>query len=190
MIRKLPLLVAVLATPALAEKTRQLDSHEHGVGELNISVGGTTVALDFYAPGADIVGFEYTAETAEDRAAIDLAVAILARPLELFIMPPAAECSVTQASAKLESEEKHHENEENHTHGHDEDHAEKVSHTEFHAEYTLICGNPDALSEISFAYFDAFENARELEVQIVSASGAQAFEVKRDVPTLDLRGMF
>jgi hypothetical protein len=30
----------------------------------------------------------------------------------------------------------------------------------------------------------------ELEVQIVTASGAQAFEIERDAPTLDLRGMF
>ncbi|NNJ67936.1 MAG: DUF2796 domain-containing protein, partial [Boseongicola sp.] len=75
-------------------------------------------------------------------------------------------------------------------HDHDEDHADEAGHTEFHAEYALNCRNTDALSEITFAYFDAFENARALEVQIVSAAGAQAFEVERDEPTLDLRGMF
>lgn len=198
MTKRLPLLFALLATPGFADETRQLDSHEHGVGELNIAVDGTTVAMEFHAPGADIVGFEYAAESAEDRAAVDAAVATLARPLELFVMPAAAECTVTQASAALESEAEHHAHEEDHAdshgedhaHGHDEDHADEARHTEFHAEYTLTCGNPDALSEITFAYFDTFGNARELEVQIVSATGAQAFEVERDDPTLDLRGMF
>ena len=202
-----PLLIAVLASPAMAEETRQLDSHEHGVGELNIAFDGSTVAMEFHAPGADIVGFEYEAESAEDRAAVDAAVATLARPLDLFVLPAAAECSVVQASAELESEEEHddhgeheegHEHEEDHDHadGHDhdedhgEEHADEASHTEFHAEYTLACGNPVALNEITFAYFDAFENARELEVQIVSASGAKAVEVERDDSKLDLRGMF
>ena len=204
-----PIVLAVLAAPAIAEGTRELDSHEHGVGELNIAFDGNTVAMEFHAPGADIVGFEYEAESAEDRASIDAAVATLARPLELFVMPAAAECSVVQASAELESDEEHEEHEDDHDHEedheddhadeHDDDHAEKhhddehageASHTEFHAEYTLTCLNPDALSEITFAYFDAFENARELEVQIVSATGARAFEVERGEPTLDLRNMF
>lgn len=202
MTKKLPLVLALLATPALAQETRQLDSHEHGVGELNIAVDGNTVAMEFHAPGADIVGFEYAAESVQDRRAIDAAVATLARPLELFVLPPAAECSVVQASAELESEDSHddhgeghdddhaEEHEEEHADGHDDDHADEAGHTEFHAEYTLTCGNPDALTEITFAYFDTFENAREIEVQIISASGAQAFEVEREDPKLDLRGMF
>ena len=209
-----PLIFLLSATTAFAEDTRQLDSHEHGVGELNIAFDGKTVTIELHAPGADIVGFEYEAESAEDRAAIDAAVAALARPLDLFVLPAAAECSVVQARAELESEEEHedhhdedghdgHGEEEHADHGHDKDHdehghddhadadhADEASHTEFHVEYTLTCGNPDALTGIEFAYFDTFENARELEVQIVSASGAQAFEVERDDPTLDLRGMF
>ena len=85
-----PLLLAVLASPAMAGETRQLDSHEHGVGELNIAFDGNTVAIEFHAPGADIVGFEYEAESAEDRSLIDAAVARLARPLDLFVLPAAA----------------------------------------------------------------------------------------------------
>ena len=216
---KLPLMLAVLAVPATAETTRQLDSHEHGVGELNIALEGSTVAMELHAPGADIVGFEHAAESAEDRAAIDAAVATLARPLELFVLPEGAACSVVEARAKLESEEEHeahddHDEDHDHDHGddhddhadkhdhddhddhaeahddHDDHHADEAGHTEFNAEYTLTCGNPGALSQITFAYFEAFENARELEIQIVTASGAQAFEVERDDPTLDLRGMF
>lgn len=196
------------ATPLIAEETRELGAHEHGVGELNIAIEGNTIALELHAPGADIVGFEYEAKSAEDRSAIDSAVASLARPLNLFVFPGAAECSVTQASAELESEEEHaahddhdehEEHKDRHAEAHDdhaheehehEEHAEAAGHTEFHAEYQINCANPDAIDEIMFAYFDAFENARELEVQIVTQAGAQAFEVERDEPRLDLRGMF
>ena len=221
--------ILIFPNIALAEETRQLDAHEHGVGELNIAIDGNTIAMEFHAPGADIVGFEYEAKSAEDRAAIDAGVATLAKPMDLFVLPAAAECTVVQASAALEAEDEHddhdheehadhkdehddhdHEEHADHKDGHDDhdheehadhkdghDHEEHAhddhgdeSHTEFHAEYELTCANPSAIDEINFAYFDLFENALEVEVQVVSASGATSFEVERDEPVLDLRGMF
>jgi hypothetical protein len=195
------LIALVAAFPALAEDTRQLDAHEHGVGTLNIAVEGATVVMEFEAPGADIVGFEYAAESNADLAAIDAAVVTLGTPLDLFMMPAAAGCVVVEARAELEGEdghedhddhtdEKHEEHaEEGHDdHGHEDhdNHAEEAGHTEFHAEYMLTCEAPDALAEITFAYFEAFPNAQEVEVQVITASGAQAFEVTRDAPVLDL----
>lgn len=207
MYRNLPILFMLLASPALAESTRGLDAHEHGVGALDIAVEGTTVILEFRAPGADIVGFEHDASTDADRAAINAAVATLSKPLDLFLFPAAAGCSVTKASAELHGdhdEQEAHEHDHDHdhadkhdTHAHDdhghedhEDHAKTASHSEFHASYSLICETPDQISSITFAYFDVFENARELEVQMVTSAGAQAFEVTRSDPVLDLRGMF
>lgn len=193
----LPFSVALLsASSAFAESTRQLDAHEHGVGQLDIAFDGSDIAISLHAPGADIVGFEHPAETAEDRAAIDAAMATLARPLELFVFPDAAECTVMQASAELESErgENHAEHDHDHEHGHDhEDHAhehsDEATHSEFHAEYQLNCVNPDAITQVNFAYFEIFENARELEIQMVGNAGAQGFEVERGAPILDLKGL-
>ena len=199
--RILPLILAICAVPAAAQQTRQLDAHEHGVGELNIAFEGNRIAMELHAPGADIVGFEYEAESAEDRAAIDAAVELLARPLDLFALPTAAECTVEQASAELESED-HEEHgghddadhddhdEEAHDDHDEENHEDEETHSEFHAEYVLTCANPDAITGIEFPYFDRFENARELEVQVVTSAGAKAFDVERDAPSLDLRGMF
>ena len=181
----IPVLFTLLTTASFAEDTRQLDSHEHGVGTLNIAIDGTTVAMEFHAPGADIVGFEYAAKSADDRDAIEAAVATLARPLDLFLLSTAAQCTVDLASAGLEGDEDHDEHGDDHA-----DHDDETGHTEFHAEYTLTCAAPDNLSDISFAYFDMFENAREIEVQILTKSGARAFEVERAEPTLDLGNMF
>lgn len=191
----LPLLAvsAITATPVVAEDSRQLDAHEHGVGQLNIAFDGQQIAMELHAPGADIVGFEYAAESAEDRAAVDAAVVTLAGPLDLFVLPAAARCSVIQAAAELESEEEHDEHDDHgddHAHDDHDDHAEEASHTEFHAEYLLTCADPSAIDEITFAYFDTFPNALEVEVQMISEAGATSFEVERDAPTLDLRGMF
>lgn len=206
------ILSAVVAGPAFAQETRQLDAHEHGVGQLDIAFDGAQVAMELHAPGADIVGFEYGAKSAVDRAAVDTAVATLARPLDLFVLPDAARCSVVSASAGLESEEDHdghgddhgddhadgeHSHDDHADKGHDdhaekghEEHADETSHTEFHAEYLLTCANPSAVTGITFAYFDAFPNAVEVEVQLLSEAGATSFEVERGAPTLDLRDMF
>lgn len=199
----LSLAVYLLAGTAIGEEARQLGAHEHGVGLLNIAFDGNNVAMELRAPGTDIVGFEHAAERAEDRAAIEAAVAMLARPLDLFRLPEAAGCTVTQASAKLESEHDHDDHDDHaeaeahddHDDHDDEAHADEhrpdeAGHTEFDAEYLLACADPDAISDITFAYFDDFENARELKVQVVTAAGAQAFDVDRDTPILDLRGMF
>ena len=198
-------LSAIAATSASAEETRQLDAHVHGVGQLDIAFDGQQIAMEFHAPGADIVGFEYLPESAEDRTAVENAVATLARPMDLFMISEAAGCSVIQATAGLETEEDDHEGHDHDEHAHDdhadkdehshdehahEDHADEATHTEFHAEYLLNCADPAALSEITFAYFDVFPNALEVEVQIISDAGATAYEVERDAPTLDLSGLF
>ncbi|AXI46303.1 DUF2796 domain-containing protein [Sulfitobacter sp. SK012] len=194
--KALTLIVFTAALPALAEDSRQLDAHEHGVGALNIAIEGSTVAMEFHAPGADIVGFEYAAESDADLAAIEAATVTLGVPLDLFVMPDAAACSPTTAQAGLESEDGHDEKSDEHGHddhadeehadeGHD-DKAEEAGHTEFHAEYTLTCDNPDALNKITFAYFDFFPNAKEVEVQMITTSGAQSYEVERGAPVLDL----
>ena len=202
-------LTTFTATPVFAEETRQLDAHEHGVGQLNIAFDGQQIAMELHVPGADIVGFEYVAESAQDRAVVDTAVATLANPLKLFALTDAAGCSVVQAAAGLESEGEHDEHEGEHgeehadkEHAHEEhaeeghakeeheDHANEAGHTEFHAEYLLTCADPSAIVDINFFYFKSFLNALEVEVQIITATGATSFEVERDTPILDLRGMF
>ena len=197
------LIALVTAFPAFAEGSRQLDAHEHGVGTLNIAIEGTTVTMMFEAPGADIVGFEHAAKSDADLATIEAAVATLGAPLDLFVVPDAAGCSVVKAQAELESEDDHddegHDDHDDDDHdGHDDDdhgdhddeghddHGDEAGHTEFHAEYTLTCDSPDALTQMTFVYFAAFPNALEVEVQIITAAGAQAFEVERDAPVLNL----
>ena len=182
--------VILSATSSLAEETKQLDAHEHGVGQLNIAFSANKIAMELHAPGSDIVGFEYGAKTDADHAAIDTAIETLSDPSKLFVFPKVASCTIIEAKAKLESEDA--------AHGHDDhdddedhdDHDEEPGHTEFHAEYLLECGNLSAISEITFSYFEIFPNALELEIQVVSDKGATAFEVEREVAKLDLRGVF
>ncbi|MCV6585574.1 MAG: DUF2796 domain-containing protein [Marinibacterium sp.] len=73
----------------------------------------------------------------------------------------------------------------------DHDHSgDGADHTAFVGEYSLTCSDVQALGVMEFVYFEVFPNALELDVQTVSASGAQAFEVTRAVPNLDLSALY
>ena len=181
--------VILSATSSLAEETKQLDAHEHGVGQLNIAFSANKIAMELHAPGSDIVGFEYGAKTDADHAAIDTAIETLSDPSKLFVFPKVASCTVIEAKAKLESEDADHGHDDHDDDEDHDDHDEEPGHTEFHAEYLLECGNLSAISEITFSYFEIFPNALELEIQVVSDKGATAFEVEREVAKLDLRGV-
>lgn len=233
--------VLMLTTlPVVAQETRQLDAHVHGTGELQIAIEGTTVAMDFTVPGADIVGFEHAPGSDADRAAIDAALAQFADAFTLFTIEGDAGCTAVttvnhthgygigddhdhdqghddhahddhdhghEAEAAHDHDQDHghdHAAADGHDdHGHDDhDHAAEAghddhdhdhdhaggNHAEFHATYELTCTDPGAITAIAFPYFALFENARELDVQIVSDTGAMAATVLRDAPRLSLAG--
>lgn len=206
-------LAALLCGTAAQADARGLGAHEHGSGSLDIAFEGDAVLMEFEAPGADIVGFEHAARSAEDRAAVDAAISTLARPLELFVISAEAGCVVSAASVELvgggddhdddhghaehaQGDHDHDHGRSEHAHGHGDDdhgHAEHAhddgsSHAEFHAEYALTCADPDAIEAIDFLYFTTFPNALKLDVQMISDRGARGFEVERDAPRLDLAG--
>lgn len=199
------ILMLALAAPAaaLAHEKRAVGAHEHGQSALDIAIEGNRVAMVLRAPGFDIVGFEYEAATAEDRAALDAGIAALSAPLSLFVVPQAAGCSAVLVRAGLVEEHDHDHAEAGHDHaeadhdhdGHDhaEDaaHAEEeahAEHTEFQARYTLDCADPSAIDRIEFAFFERFPNAQEVDVQLITDKGATGLEVTRAAPVLDLAG--
>lgn len=194
--KKTTLMIALMVPSTLfAQETRDLDAHEHGHSALNIAAEGMQVAMELEAPGADIVGFEYEATTAEDRAKLDAAIAELSKPLSLFVLPAAAGCTVVESSAGL-IDENHDEHHEEHAEGEHKEHAEDehaeeegAEHTEFHADYLLTCTDPSAIDRIEFTFFETFPNAQEVAVQMISDKGSQGFEVERDAPVLDLSGL-
>ena len=214
MLRSLIVLPLVLSGPAFAAEKRELGAHEHGHGELNIAIEGQALAIELHVPGADIVGFEHVATSDEDKARIEEAKTVLSKPLDLFVLPDSAGCTLTEGSVELVTEGGDHEDHDDHAEHKDDDHAdekhddhaehkdddhagekhdheehaEEAGHTEFRAEYAITCADPGALDSIRFVYFEKFPNAEELDVQMISDKGTAGFEVERDAPTLDLSG--
>jgi hypothetical protein len=187
------LAAAMAAAPAIAEdEHRELGPHVHGHGTLNMAIEKSRISMELEVPGMDIVGFEHTALSKEQKAAVDNANKLLSDPLSLFKVPAAAGCKVADAKVAIEPEHEHgdddHDEKAGEEHG-DDDHEGHEGHNEFHVTYALDCTKPAALTSIQFDYFKSFSGAHDLSVNVVTATAQSKYEVSRDKPTLDLGGM-
>lgn len=198
----------VTALPLGAQETRQMDAHVHGTGAVQIAIDGPTIAMEITVPGADIVGFEHAPGSDAERASIDAALAKFGDAFTLFTLQGDAGCSAVTRAVHAwgyglddgHDDAAHAHDDHGHDdHGHDDhaadadhddhDHGAGDAHAEFHAVYEMTCTDTAAITAIAFPYFDLFENARALDVQIVSGSGAMAAEVPRAAPVLSLAGV-
>ena len=197
------LILSAMISVAAAEETRQVDKHEHGVGELNIAIEGSSINLEFMIPGADIVGFEYKAKSDEDISLVNTALTKFDDFNNIFKIPNTANCNLVEAEIAInqgddhDDEHDHEEHEEHDEHEHEEheehdeheheEHGEET-HNEFVAHYSFTCGNVKEIDRINFTYFTTFPNSGELEIQFVSEMGSTSFEVEGDEPFINLKG--
>jgi len=77
-------------------------AHEHGAAELLLSAEGRDVQITFNSPAQSLVGFETAAVTAEQKAAVERAEAILMAPNDLFVLEGNS-CELIDASVDLSS---------------------------------------------------------------------------------------
>ncbi|MFN3209892.1 MAG: DUF2796 domain-containing protein [Roseovarius sp.] len=189
----LALATTSLAAPAIAQDTRELDAHVHGVSTVEIAVEHGDVEINILSPGMDIVGFEHEASSAGDKEAVDAAIRQFLTPEEIVTLPEGAGCRLTEVLAHLHAGDDDHAHDDDHAegeeHDHDheehaegeehdhEDHADEARHSEFHVTYGFTCDDEDALTGVGFPFFDRFPNAGEIEVQYVTGAGAGTAEL-------------
>ena len=124
-------------------------AHEHGAAELFLSAEGTDVQISLNLPAQSIVGFETTAISAEQKAAVESAQASLMLPNTLFTLGESA-CTLVTANVDVSSimgmsnahsrteEHADHHDEEDHT-GHDK----LESHADHHEEQEEVSAAHD-----------------------------------------------
>jgi Protein of unknown function (DUF2796) len=179
----------VAAHPAATQTTqRQLGSHEHGRGTLNIAVEGNKISMELEVSGMDIVGFEHEAKTHNDKATLEKTKQKLSTPLSLFKLPASAGCRVTEAKVELEGGDSDRSSNESEKGEASRNSQDEQIHSEFHNLYSLECASPTGITGIEFCYFNAFPRAEKLEVNVITAKGQNKFEVTRAIPNLSLVG--
>ena len=113
-------------------------AHEHGAAELFLSAEGTDVQISLNLPAQSIVGFETTAISAEQKAAVESAQASLMLPNTLFTLGENA-CTLVTANVDVSSimgMSNAHSRTEEHADHHDEEahtgHDKLESHADHH----------------------------------------------------------
>jgi len=106
---------------------RQHDAHVHGTAQLNLAIDGKNVFLELASPAMNIVGFEYTPSSEDERHTVHEAAEKLEDGGSLFEFSKAAGC--TLVSAEIEStllgHEPHEVYDDKDSHGKEHDHGEK-----------------------------------------------------------------
>jgi len=135
-----------------------LESHEHGHSILNLIAENDQLYIEFESPAVNIIGFEHSAETDDQQAAIDAAKARLVEFASLFEVSAESNCKLMKQSADWVL------------------HAEVDDHAEFHASYQLNC-DIAKLKSINLPIFDHFPGIEEIEAQVLLSSKQLAFEL-------------
>lgn len=158
-----------------------LDSHAHGVAQLNVVLDGQALELELESPAMNLVGFEHAAESDADKAKVAATRSQLQDPQALFGLG-AGDCSLskTELESPLFEYEKHEGEHEDH-HDHDKD----SGHSEIHSHYQLDCKKPGELKQLNLSeLFKRFPATTKIQVQLIGPNGQQGVELTPEQPSL------
>ena len=147
------------------DKKGSLDAHVHGLSIINVVQEKNKVLFDIEMPGFDTVGFEYKAKSQKDKDLVKNALNMLKNPDNLFTIPSAANCKMSNNSSTI---------------------IEEKNHTEFRAKYKYNCLNIAKFSSITFNIFDSFRNSKDLELNIIGKKSTTKHKINKFTKKLSL----
>ncbi|MBZ6074048.1 MULTISPECIES: DUF2796 domain-containing protein [Aeromonas] len=179
--KRLALMMAAVAFSAAAHHDDHANAghgaHEHGHGQLNLVLDGDQLMLELTAPAADLIGFEHAPRNDTEKARMDQALARLKSAEGLFVLTPAAGCTLTGQQVQAGHEEHDHDADD-HDHDHDHDAADHhEGHADMGATYTFTCQQPAALKGIEASLFTLYPSLEKLTVQGLIPGGQVAGEL-------------
>ena len=197
------LLACTMAAMPAAAEHREHGAHVHGIGQMNVVLDGTTLAIELDSPAANLAGFEHAPRDEAEEAVLEQAVARLHDAAALFALPPAAQCQIEAIELKSallehnageehghhheEQEHEHHEAHAHHDHDaakHEHDGEEGHQHADMEASYRFHCDKPGQLDGITVKLFQLFPATEELEVQLITPTSQGAAELTAESPRL------
>ena len=183
MIKRNLILILILVTCSLEASAAAQSAHVHGQGQVSMAIDQNLISMTLESPGADIVGFEHEARTAEEKTAVTEVLKQLSNPMFVIQLPESASCKVIQASSEVTSKN----GDDSHADHEDHNEHESEAHGSFIAEYQLECANVAVIDFITFVYFGHFRNAQSLMVVLIDKNGQHRHKINRDIPILYLK---
>lgn len=139
----LPLAAAVatcMATMAVANTERDLDSHEHGAALMNVAIDNDSLLIELETPWNNLVGFEHAPGNEEQEEMVHEAMEALEEPEDLFDIAGGGceHTSTTIENTMAMGDDHHDDHDDDHKdgdgHDHDDDHKDEHDHDDDHKE--------------------------------------------------------
>ncbi|MDG4562427.1 MAG: DUF2796 domain-containing protein [Candidatus Competibacter sp.] len=160
--------------------------HVHGVGTLQLVLEENSLSVELRLPAINVVGFEHAPNDAQQKAAVQNAVALLKDSGQVLILPDKAQCKIESAvvTSELLDHEGHdgaHDDDHAHDSGHDHDDHDEAhdddhdghdhAHADFDVSYGFDCRHPTALKQITLRLFQQLPRLERLDVDMVTTTG-------------------
>ncbi len=150
-------------------------SHQHGVIEGFIAQDEHSLLVEFHAPANDLVGFEHSPKTAQQKNKIQHTLTKLKNQTSLFSINKEAKCTLVEKhiadsfskndldkdkkAGKLESE-----------------------HHSFFANYIFHCTEPNKLDGFTTQWFSVFPDTNSIKIQAATKKGVYSKNIKASKP--------
>lgn len=148
-------------------------AHVHGIAQLLLTREGPQLELILESPAANLIGFEHPPAGAEDREAINRAVASLRDSERLFTIS-GGDCTTTGVRITNPFEEDDHPEHHAEHHHEDDDVGHTDRHTEFHVSYQYACDEKAEVKQLKTGLLAVFPAIEQLDVQWITERGQGA----------------
>ncbi len=140
-----------------------LGSHEHGTADLTLAWVENDIVINLTGPTQNVFGFEYEAETEDDRATVaDRTDALTG--LGILNLDGSAECELDDLTTELDQD---------------------GSHSEIMVSWTVACSSPAEFIELDLTpLFDEFPGFEDIDVEWLTATNQSATELSPSQPKL------
>lgn len=145
--------------------------HTHGVSQVEVSVEGQRLMLQWRAALDDVVGFEHAPRTAAQKQQVAQVMEQLKQPQKLFVPAAPARCELktsTISAPVLEGA------------------ATGSGHADLTLQMEWVCAQPQQLSHMEVLAFDSFKRVRRIDAQVVTPRGQSKVAVRGKARTIAL----
>ena len=159
-------LIGLISLPTMAQQKHK-HVHEHGKGNLEITIDKNRVMSRFTSPLEALVGFERQPKTPAEQDAIAALNQRLLNPASLFSVNAEAECKATILENKIVR-----------------DAANK--HADLHYQLEFMCAKPAAVKQMTIHLFKDHRHLKEVRVEWVGPSGQKSTTATAKANTVTL----
>lgn len=165
------IIAGFIVTPLPAQNHHHTAPHVHGEATLNIVFQKEGLYIEFSSPAANIVGFEHSPRTQNQKRAIKDAMDMLKQSDGLFTFNGTAKVILKKDRIDTDIDP-----------AHPSDHGSKTNHHDRHSEFTatyyFICHQPKMLSSITVRLFKRFPRIGKIRVQLLTETKQTAILLK------------